>query len=521
MSPQEKQIFDFIKNDGVSPLILPKDETESMTQNYHVIQEIKKAVAIGRIIKPHEAFNMLDIETLTSDQYKQLGTAYNMTPAALKTAFHSLKKNNALADELGGTPKNEYEFVELQFQAWKTKMTFQEMFTIDTPYEYLGKQYSKETLASLSKNHIAQVELADPKTMTIKDIRAKLIKRNSFLELGYQDKQIDHALEDWKNTAKNRLISEVISDLVYCDWNPNIQDAELHWDLFIESITATNVIETKLIMKHFIWQIKRKMFNLPVDYHNMPVLKGEQGIGKSTIIKNLCKPIEEFVANTTFANITDERKHGLWKNYVLVIDEMGSSTNENIEEIKRKITLDVFDGHIMYSNNDTTIVNKATFIGSTNRELSSMIIDDTGMRRFYQIECLKRFEWAAQESINFLALWQSIDEYADTPLKQDLEIFKSVMSIQDQKTRITLVHQFLLEREYKEDGLDEKIDALKFFQEFQEFEKDHDPGSKFNSTRFGTQVLNVYSRVEGLMVEKKRGGGKKGNIYVITMKKAE
>ncbi len=285
-------------------------------------------------------------------------------------------------------------------------MTFQEMFHIDTPYEYNGITIHKNELEQMDSDVQVAIKFSDPKSLTVKDIRAKIIKQNAFLELGYQDRQIDHAIDDWKTTQKNMLIGGITRQVVY---DPAVvARAEVMWDIFIESITATNVAETKAVMKHWVWQIKRKMFNLPVDYHNMPVLKGEQGIGKSTIIKKICGPIEDFVANTNFSNITDERKHGLWKNYVLVFDEMGNSTNENIEEIKRRITLDVFDGHILYSNNDITIVNKATFIGSTNRELSSMIIDDTGMRRFYQIECLKKFDWTVTDCIDFMLLWKSI-----------------------------------------------------------------------------------------------------------------
>ncbi len=102
-------------------------------------------------------------------------------------------------------------------------------------------------------------------------------------------------------------------------------------------------------------------------------------------------------------------------------------------------------------------------------------------------------------------------------MKKDAAIFDSVMRIQDEKTRITLVHQFLLERQYADQP--EKLQALKFFQEFQEFERDHDPASKFNSTRFGTQVMNVFNRVHGLSIVKKAKSGGGGNIYVISMEK--
>ena len=47
------------------------------------------------------------------------------------------------------------------------------------------------------------------------------------------------------------------------------------------------------ILKHFIWQIKRKLWKKPVKEHIMPVFVGATGAGKSYNLLKLLEPIEE------------------------------------------------------------------------------------------------------------------------------------------------------------------------------------------------------------------------------------
>ena len=506
-TPEDILVEQRLKN-GFNPKIV-SDNTEVRLHNDEVIFEIEKQLKIGNDVPLWRAYNMLNKNSLTADQSKQLSKAYNITPTELKKGFSNIKNKERMMEAMGGSPNNEYEFIDLQLAKWNATMKFNEIFTIDTPFEFEGNSINKEQLNQLSNEDRVFVETCDPKTLTFVEIRAKLIKQNAFLELNYKDYQIDHALGNWLNIQKNNIIASIKKVIVF---NPKIVDkAEVQWDIFIESITDKNVSETKMVMKHFIWQIKRKMFEKEVKYHMMPVMKGEQGIGKSTIIKSLCKPIEEFVANTDFRAIADDRDHDLWKNYVMVFDEMGNSTRTNIEEIKRKITLDVFKSRVMKSNGNTQIINKTTFIGSTNRDLSGLVIDNTGMRRFYQIECLDKFNFEVTNMIDFMLLWNSIDECSESPLILDANVFNKISEIQEGKRYITLVEGFLQDRKYISSL--EQIDALKFFQEFQQYESAHDPKSTYNTTRFGRDLLDTFKRIKGLSVEKKRTS--KGLCYQI------
>lgn len=495
--------------------VLTVVKSEVQTQHLEAINLFEVQIAKGVDVTFPELISSLNNPLLlTAEHKKKIADMFDMTAKQVQGAIFKMQHSAPIVGALGRMPDNEYDFIGLQLAAWQTTMTFDEIFTIQTPYQLGDITCTQAELDALgASSERAQIMASDPKELTFKDISAKLIKTNAVLDLGYQERQIMNALDDWKNTEKNMIVGRIVSELVYDDrWD---EKAEEEWSKFINAITAVNVEETKTVMKHFFWQVKRKMFNKPVTDHIMPVFFGQQGIGKSSIIQQICGPLKEFTASTDFAAITDNRSHGLWKNYILVFDEMGRSTITNIEDIKRRITEESFIGRILGTNNDTHVINKSTFVGSTNRDLGRLIFDDTGMRRFYQIDCLDKFDWTVTNSIDFKLLWRSIDENSPSKFKADRALYERIVAVQNSKRHITLVENFLLDRKYS--ATEEKLTATEFFTEFQAYELQHTPRNEKNSTNFGKEVMDTFARIPGLVIEK--GRSNKGAIYKITYTK--
>jgi predicted P-loop ATPase len=296
----------------------------------------------------------------------------------------------------------------------------------------------------------------------------------------------------------------MMSDVAY--ESPVLEElAEPEWDRFINAITALRHKETKVVLKHFIWQVKRKMFGLPVTYHMMPVFFGPQEAGKSTVVRDhLCRPIKDFFASTDFATITDNRSHDVWRNYILFFDEMGRSVVSHLEDIKRKITEDTFNSRILTKNSDTLIVNRATFIGTTNKDISRLIFDDTGMRRFYQVDCRSRMDWSVTQTVDYLRLWRSVNEHKDTPLVKDAELLKQIKQVQASKRQITMMERWLRERP-RQNFVEERILGKALFDEFVKFEQANSGTgrSETNVTQFGRNIKDIAMNVQGLELEKK------------------
>ena len=76
------------------------------------------------------------------------------------------------------------------------------------------------------------------------------------------------------------------------------------------------------VMKHWIWQVRRNLFALPIEHHLMPIFTGHPGSGKNTAITKFLKPIEELRALRD-AILQDERQSSvLARSYVIFFDEI-------------------------------------------------------------------------------------------------------------------------------------------------------------------------------------------------------
>jgi hypothetical protein len=421
----------------------------------------------------------------------------------ITTAVKGYLKNNELRSALGTVPKDEYEFVELQLDKWSARMNYQGVFTLNTPITSDGKIVSSDDLLELNNQELAQVLLADPKTMSFKTILYELIFQNRKLGMSFTERQVELGLVRWMEKKKIDIRSLELSQLVY--ESPVLEElAEPEWDRFITALTAVNQEETKTVLKHFIWQVKRKLFDNPVKYHMMPVFFGPQEAGKSTVVRDyFCKPVTDFFASTDFATITDNRSHDIWDNYVLFFDEMGRSAVSHLEDIKRKITEDTFNARVLGKNSDTLVVNRATFIGTSNKDISRLIFDDTGMRRFYQVDCRARIDWAVTNQIDYKKLWRSVNENEETPLMKDAERLQRIKRVQSSKRQITMLERWLRERQHQP-FVQEKILGKALFDEYVKFEQANSGTgrSETNVTQFGRNIKDIAMNIAGLEIEK-------------------
>ena len=181
------------------------------------------------------------------------------------------------------------------------------------------------------------------------------------------------------------------------------------------------------VLKHFGWQVKRKLNDLPVDHHMMPVIVGQQGIGKSVAISKFLKPISEFVGTPPdLPTLSDSRcSPFLFKYYVLFFDEMARAQKADINKLKNIISSDSIEYRPLYSNALDERKNTATFLGCSNNGVAETINDTTGVRRFWEIKTRERGEnwdetsktiWAQLNALDYLSMWKAINEKAESPI---------------------------------------------------------------------------------------------------------
>lgn len=165
------------------------------------------------------------------------------------------------------------------------------------------------------------------------------------------------------------------------------------------------------VLSHLIWQTKRKVFGKKSKDHMMVIFKGRQGAGKTEAIRRLFSVLKGWLGNASLAEITDDRwKYFLRTRFVIFCDELQHADRANVDALKNIISSEDLDTRRLGGNIYDVVSQNCSFVGATNKPIAELIRDTTGMRRFFQIDTLERMNWAEINSIDFLRIWQSIDE---------------------------------------------------------------------------------------------------------------
>lgn len=180
---------------------------------------------------------------------------------------------------------------------------------------------------------------------------------------------------------------------------------------YIKALTGKEDKEDVAVMAHWLWQVKSKMLDKIPTYHIMPIFFGKQEGGKSTAVTKLIQPIENFRLNISLDQMTDDRYFkAMAENYIVVFDEMERADRTDIDSLKKQVTIDYNDYRPLGTNNVYKVKQACSFIGTTNRQVSEQIVDSTGMRRFWQMNCLDKLDWNTLSNLDYKALWKGIDE---------------------------------------------------------------------------------------------------------------
>jgi hypothetical protein len=227
----------------------------------------------------------------------------------------------------------------------------------------------------------------------------------------FDEKDLRKALDE-HITLIRAAYREEIGKQLRCATPGNDKPARNALTRWIKAITGRTPRETELlVMLHWLWCVKRKFLGKEVVYHVMPVLYSlKQGNGKSTAIQRLTAPLRDFVVQLSMHQLSDDRCYeALSNNYICMFDEMQGAARTDVDQLKRIITASRIDMRRLYTNNVTALDQNCMFIGASNKQVGELIVDQA-MRRFYQINCAERFDQAAINSIDYVELWQHVDD---------------------------------------------------------------------------------------------------------------
>jgi hypothetical protein len=258
----------------------------------------------------------------------------------------------------------------------------------------------------------------DGLVVPVTEVFAKLALDGDKAGHGFRTEKLRYALELWIADQRKLVIARLQREVAYQKGTP---DREVR--RWVRAVTGKEDPVDVAVVKHFIWQVKRKLHGLKVEHHLMAVIKGPQGGGKSSAIAALLAMLGELVdVLSDLSALGDERqafRQALY--FVTFCDEMAKAERVCVDSLKNRITSDVLKWRVLGLNTRAAGTNATTFIGALNGDIRDIIQDVTGMRRFYQIEAVERLDWDSINAINYAELWRSVDHLAEAPIKPVME----------------------------------------------------------------------------------------------------
>lgn len=185
----------------------------------------------------------------------------------------------------------------------------------------------------------------------------------------------------------------------------------------------------RTMMRHWVWQVKRKLLDLPTEWSIWLNFYGGTAIGKTTFLNDFAKPFGDFALTTSISKLLDEERQmlKLTSSYIINLDELSVNNRETLyadkenqlnrdqqATLKSLLTQTRMQTRIMGGQRQTTRRLTFSCISSANEHLFDIIYDEKTMRRYYEFECtvdrIKDFSMMDKIKEHILDIWKSVDE---------------------------------------------------------------------------------------------------------------
>lgn len=264
-----------------------------------------------------------------------------------------------------------------------------------------------------------------------------------------------------------------------------------------------------VMIKQWIWQVRRTLLGLPRWDHVMLVWQGDQEIGKSTSIRNFLAPLSPLWSRWDLAQIVDERHRiGLQRNYAGYVGELSGAKRTELEGLKTILTESHTTLRVMHTHRRMQIEQNCSFIGDTNDRVAQ-IFKDTENRRFWEIRLKPKGDHNAhlvRDFPGFHDFWGAVDPYDNTSPLEASGLRNEIRTAQTAElgTR-TSVQEWLYEA--KLSAGDVKIPSAELYAAFKKWAN---PLQLYtgNSQWFGRELTDRIPRARG------RVGSYNGNYYL-------
>lgn len=298
---------------------------------------------------------------------------------------------------------------------------------------------------SLNGRRITTVHGGLPRDRDMEDLTTAIQATVDEKGLPYKEGEINRAVKMFLLGKDQQAVATIFGTIKY---DPSKVDLCDRWLKKIhEYFKIQESLEMfTLLMKHWGWQVKRKMLGRKVIHHLWINFYGAQGTGKTTFLNKLTECFGDLVSTTTISKIFDDTREikRLTENYILIFDELALNVESeesgklNADQkaiLKSIITGDTLDARVYGTQQQAKRAITFSCISSANTHLYDILFDETSMRRFFEFHCdatnIKDFTEINKILQYSGVFWTAIDEDLDHGyMYPDVVLWDEVKKIQ-------------------------------------------------------------------------------------------
>ena len=239
--------------------------------------------------------------------------------------------------------------------------------------------------------------------------------------------EAERALRKLTREAQKRRKVEVMAPLMASFDSDEQERADKQWLRLSETAFECEPTLVTAVLRHCVWQVKRKSLGLPVKHHLMPVVTSSlQGSGKTTFVLRFVAPLKELAAGPALlSDFADPRSGDIYRYpVVILVYDMEAIPPPLVPVLKSLMTSGCFRRRRFHSGMSVAIWQLSTLIGTANSGITQLVSDETGHRRFAVLE-FRNGEvakggdarvWAVVNDTDYVLLWRTVDVYGPSPI---------------------------------------------------------------------------------------------------------
>lgn len=356
-----------------------------------------------------------------------------------------------------------------------------------TPYEYVSAWFFKKGYAINAREEIEFSDRRENMDVTITQLHCdyndshrerRLIVRtynenlpNKRAEklpspIGFTVKELDNAIRIYIKTKADEAFEALKERLTYSKEAETSKELEKMLEIVRPNHSSLDVA----VFKHIIWQVKQRLWNRKSRHELIVSFFGKQGAGKTTLVRQLAEPIKELFVERKMSDIVGDERNSfmLQKAYLILFEELENASRVDIDSLKALTSKDAMNWRILGKNLDGNGFMNTTFVCTSNKPIRQVFYDPTGMRRFYEITVVDEIPRRKINAVNFLKIWQSVDEAAECPIENRIkELYEHQNT--EYKAQST-VEAFLEEKNIKPSlDVEKRIPLKQLYKDYKDF----------------------------------------------------